>query len=166
LRASGPDFVGLRGTSPQLAHAPHMLRSRFRWNVVAVRIIAADVMSRWKTRDGEELAREALARLMVGAPLTDLRLGEHEGRIDLRGIVASKPEILRTAMRSGWAVQQLGGQAVFERVRLEGMDFSGADLQSLRFFETALVDCRFDGARCQDWRFWACDVEDTTFCRS
>jgi len=126
----------------------------------------ADVVSRWKTPGGEQLALEVLERLGRGAGLDGLDLGEHQGRIDLRGIAVPAPAKSQMSTRSEWALQHLSGQLVFDGVRLHGLDFSQGLLESIRFFRSAIVDCRFDGSACQDWRLWATDLSKTSFVRA
>jgi hypothetical protein len=65
-----------------------------------------DLASRWKTQDGEQRVEE---RLLGGNRLDDLRLTEHDGRVDLRGIAAPAPERLKTFEKEGWVVAELGG---------------------------------------------------------
>jgi uncharacterized protein YjbI with pentapeptide repeats len=54
----------------------------------------------------------------------------------------------------------------FDGIRLDGLDFSQGLLGNMRFFRSAFVDCRFDGAACQDWRLWATDLSNTSFVRA
>ena len=122
-----------------------------------------DLAARWRTQEGEPLAREVFRRLVAGVSLTDLGLGEHERRIDLRGIAAPAAERLDAFEKKGWVVQKLGGLLKFERTKFVNLDFSGARLESFRFFNATISNCRFDRARCQDWRLWAVDVTDTSF---
>jgi uncharacterized protein YjbI with pentapeptide repeats len=98
-----------------------------------------------------------------GNRLDDLRLTEHGGRVDLRGIAAPAPERLKTFEKKGWVVAELGGLLKFEGVKLTDLDFSGGRLESVRFFNSTVNNCRFDAAQCQDWRLWAVDVTDTSF---
>jgi uncharacterized protein YjbI with pentapeptide repeats len=122
--------------------------------------------SRWRTPEGERLALEVFGKLLAGKPLDDLRLPHHQGRVDLRGIVAPPADRLRTLDHKGWAVQELGGLLEFRRAQLTNLDMSSGQLNSLRFFHTTITNCRFDGAKCQDWRMWAIDVADTTFVKA
>jgi hypothetical protein len=86
--------------------------------------------------------------------------------VDLRGIVAPPADRLRTLDHKGWVVQELGGLLEFRRAQLTNLDMSSGQLNSLRFFHTTITNCRFDGAKCQDWRMWAIDVADTTFVKA
>jgi uncharacterized protein YjbI with pentapeptide repeats len=67
---------------------------------------------------------------------------------------------------NGWFVEKLGELISFRSVRLEGLDLSGADLPSLRFHDSTIKSCRFDGAKCHDWRLWGTEVSDSTFVRA
>lgn len=122
-----------------------------------------NLVARWQTPDGERLTKEVFGRLVAAESLSDLGLAEHEGRTDLRGIMAPAPVELSAQERKGWVVQEIRGLAKFERVKLVNLDFSGGRLESLRFFNTTIANCRFDEARCKDWRLWAVDVTDTSF---
>lgn len=120
-------------------------------------------IARWKTADGLRLAEEVFHRLATNKPLHDLKLGEHNKRVDVRGICA--PEVSKAKMPPfrNWSLQKLSGQVTFKNVHFEDMDFSGAQLAHLRFFNSRITNCRFDNAQCEDWRLWAADVSSTTF---
>lgn len=125
--------------------------------------VTNELAARWGTRDGHRLTEEIFGRLLAGRSLSDLRLGEHEGRIDLRGISTPPPSRLEAFERKGWRVRELGGLLKFDGVCLTDLDFRGGHLESLRFFKATLNNCRFDDARCQDWRLWAVDVIKSSF---
>jgi uncharacterized protein YjbI with pentapeptide repeats len=124
---------------------------------------AGELHARWRTPDGGRLAREVWSRLLSGKPLGGLGLGEHEGRVDLRGITGPTPERLEASETQGWVVQELGGLLKFDGVSLADLDMSGGRLDSFRFFRSRIANCRFDETRCQDWRLWAVDVTDSSF---
>jgi uncharacterized protein YjbI with pentapeptide repeats len=63
----------------------------------------------------------------------------------------------------GWFVEELSGSLTIRGASLSGLDFSGAQLESLRMFNSAMSDCVFDAARCQDWRLWGCQIRDSRF---
>jgi uncharacterized protein YjbI with pentapeptide repeats len=115
---------------------------------------------RWKTETGQAQADEVTARLIAGRPLHALGLDEHEGRVDLRFLRAPIPRRLDRFEASAWFVEKLGDVVKFQRARLENLDLSGAQLRSLRFHDSQIAGCRFDGANCQDWRLWGCEVSD------
>lgn len=118
---------------------------------------------RWTTPEGRERAEEAVARLAVGRSLDGLGAGEVDGRVDLRGLPAPVAKRLRRFEAADWFAEQLGDLVVLRSVQLEGLDLSGAQLQSLRFFGSRIADCRLDGAACQDWRMWDTEVVDCSF---
>ena len=118
---------------------------------------------RWRTAEGSELSKEVFQRLMANKPLHDLKLGECNNRVDLRGICA--PEISKKDLPPfrNWALQRVSGNIILQKAHLEGIDFTGAKLAHLRFFNSRITDCCFDDAQCEDWRLWATDISDTTF---
>jgi uncharacterized protein YjbI with pentapeptide repeats len=122
-----------------------------------------DLASRWKTTEGKLLATEVFSRLSAHKSLSDLKLEQFNGRLDLRGISTPAPVGLGPRETKGWVVEELVGLVKLERAQLVGLDFSGGRLESLRFFNTTIQNCRFDDVSCQDWRLWAVDVTDTSF---
>lgn len=118
---------------------------------------------RWATPEGKERAEEAVARLVAGRPLDGLGAGEVDGRVDLRGLPVPVAGRLRRFEVAGWFAEDVGDLVVLRNARLEGLDLSGAQLQSLRFFGSRIADCRLDGAACQDWRMWDTEVTDCSF---
>jgi uncharacterized protein YjbI with pentapeptide repeats len=122
-----------------------------------------ELVARWRTPEGEALTKEVFGRLVAHESLVDLKLGEHDGRIDLRGIAAPAPAQLGAHERKGWLVQEVADLVKFEQAQLVDLDFTGGSLQSFRFLNAGISNCRFDEARCQDWRLWAVDVTDTSF---
>jgi uncharacterized protein YjbI with pentapeptide repeats len=129
-------------------------------------VTTRDLADRWRTTAGLALAEEAVARLAAGRALDGLDLDRHEDRVDLRGLPAPVPTRLRRFESRGWFVEVLGGVITFRGARLEGLDLSGAQLQSFRFFGSQITGCRFDNANCHDWRLWDSDVQDCTFARA
>jgi uncharacterized protein YjbI with pentapeptide repeats len=107
-----------------------------------------------------------VARLVAGRGLEGLGLGWHAGRVDLRGLPAPIPARLRRFENMGWFVEVLGDLITFRVVQLLGLDLSGAQLRSFRFFGSQVTDCRLDGADCQDWRLWDTHVADCEFPRA
>ena len=117
-----------------------------------------NLRKRWETPEGQQRAEEAMACLVTGRALAGLGLGEVEGRLDLRGLPAPIPRRLRRFETAGWFAEELGELTEFRGARLEGLDLSGAQLQSFRFHNSQIVGCRFDGANCRDWRLWGTEV--------
>lgn len=118
---------------------------------------------RWEIPEGQGRAEEAIARLLSGRALAGLGLGEVDGRVDLRGLSVPIPRRLRRFEVAGWFAEERGGLVQLQGVRLERLDFSGAQLQSLRFQDSEIVDCLFDGANCRDWRLWGTEVSGCGF---
>jgi uncharacterized protein YjbI with pentapeptide repeats len=119
--------------------------------------------ARWQTDDGRVLAEEVVARLLAGRPLKDLRLGEHNGRVDLRGLPMPQPRLLRRFERDGWFIEELGDRLLFKGVRLAGLDLSGSLLDSIRFWDCGIEDCLFERARCQHWGLLRTEVVNCSF---
>lgn len=118
---------------------------------------------RWATPEGRERAEEVVARLAAGRSLHGLSVGRVDGRVDLRGLPVPVAKRLRRFEAAGWFAEELSDLLVLRNARLEGLDLSGAQLQSLRFFGSRIADCRLDGAACQDWRMWDTEVADCSF---
>jgi uncharacterized protein YjbI with pentapeptide repeats len=128
--------------------------------------MTATLRKRWESPEGQERAEEAFARLLAGRPLSGMDLGTVGGRIDLRGLSVPIPRRLRRFETAGWFVEELGGLVKFQNARLENLDLSGAQLQSLRFHDSQVAGCLFDGANCQDWRLWGTEVTDCGFAKA
>jgi uncharacterized protein YjbI with pentapeptide repeats len=127
---------------------------------------ASTLRKRWQTPEGRAMAEEAIARLAARSSLDGMGLPIYEGRLDLRGLPAPIPTRLRRFQSQGWSVEVLDDLLVLRDAKIEGVDFSGARLPSVRFFSSVIANCRFQGANCQDWRLWATTVQDTDFDRA
>jgi len=125
--------------------------------------------NRWRDESGQRLAAQVLDRLVAGAPLDTLPLERHEGRVDLRGFAIPDPEVLGegyVAEEGGEAragLRWLGGLVELRGGTVTDVDFTGARLEHLRFFDTTLRNCRFDHAKCRDWRGWSLTVDGCSF---
>lgn len=119
-----------------------------------------EVVSRWRSPEGSKLAREVVARLAKGKPLDRLGLGQHDGRIDLRGLPLVPPTREARYEFEGFFVERLGGTVELKKRRLVGLDLSGAALTSMRFTDCVLEHCALTGAICHDWRLWGTSVVD------
>jgi len=117
---------------------------------------------RWRTPEGALLTQEVFRAFLAGEDFHGLNLGEHEGRVDLRGLAA--PEVRK--LPPGTSIHLLEGQLVFKSIRFENLDLSGARLNHFRFFNSTISNCRIDEAQCEDWRLWATDVCTSTFISS
>lgn len=107
---------------------------------------------------------EAWKRLSEGKPLADMGLGQINGRLDLTHLLAPEPVIRKTTRTKLADVSELAGITVFKNVRWKSLDFSGSRLNSLRFFDSEISDCVFNGCDCRDWRFWGTTFSNISFC--
>jgi uncharacterized protein YjbI with pentapeptide repeats len=125
---------------------------------------------RWRGPDGQRLAGLVLARMSSLDSLADLALGEHEGRVDLRGFAVPQPEVIAEAYAAeagpdgaATVLRQMSGLVEFRGIELANLDLSHSHLDHLRFDDAVLTDCLFDSARCRDWRAWHFTVERSSF---
>jgi uncharacterized protein YjbI with pentapeptide repeats len=109
------------------------------------------------------LTAKVWKRLGAGKALDGLGLPTVDGRFDLNGLSAPQPTVAREYQVSRAYAKELTGLVVLRGVTWRRMDFSKAKLDSLRFFDCGIDDCRFDGARCRDWRMWGTRISNTTF---
>lgn len=118
---------------------------------------------RWLTPRGRDLAAEIAFRLVSGESFNGLDVGTYGGRVDLRGFRLPSPEAIERIVVGRLTATVIQGTIAIGGVRWEGLDLSYSVLPSLRFFESVIDDCVFDGARCQDWRLWRTDVSRSRF---
>src|SRR5262245_30514672 len=109
--------------------------------------------SRWSGSKGAALAQAVLDRLMQGGDLSGLPIGTHGGRVDLRGISLHRPGRGRSAR----AVAEVRNQ------RWASLDFTGASMNGLVFFDCNLRNCLFDSADCRAWGLWGSGIHDCNF---
>jgi uncharacterized protein YjbI with pentapeptide repeats len=109
-------------------------------------------------------AAEVWERLIGGRSLERLGLRVKAGLVDLRGLVAPEPTAVRRYITASADVRELGELIVIRGAHWKGIDFSGARLPSLRFFDSTIEYCSFEGAKCQDWRMWGTTILNTSFC--
>jgi uncharacterized protein YjbI with pentapeptide repeats len=86
-----------------------------------------------------------------------------DGRADFRGIHAPKPIAGRERRVGAAQLVEVEGLVVVRGATWKGLDFTGADLSSLRFIDTHIEDCVFDKAKCRDWRMWGTTVRRSSF---
>jgi uncharacterized protein YjbI with pentapeptide repeats len=108
--------------------------------------------------------KEVWKRLLRGGPLDGLGLPFVDGRVDLSGLAVPAPSIGRTFRTAIADVVELQGISELHRVQWKGLDFTGVQMDNVRFHDCTITDCVFDKARCQDWRLWNTTVTDCTFC--
>jgi fluoroquinolone resistance protein len=123
----------------------------------------ADLRKRWLTPERQRLVSEVFARLLSGRSLTSLGLGEIEGRVDLRGLAGPSPQRQSQFKWRQLRLEQLNELSEVENVTWRSLDLSSSILEGLRLFDMQMVDCKFDEARCLDWRLWRSDVTDCSF---
>lgn len=109
------------------------------------------------------LAEEALRFLLGVHRDIPEGIGTHDGRRDLRGLIWSAPKSKASAVAGGITAQVMSDIHEFRGVRWQALDLSESRLSGLRFFGSAIADCRFDGATCRDWRLWDSEVKDSSF---
>jgi uncharacterized protein YjbI with pentapeptide repeats len=127
---------------------------------------AKALAARWRSEEGAILAEEVVASLIAGRSLEGLGLGDHDDRVDLRYLPAPIPQRLARFESSGWFVEALGDLVTLRGVKLARLDLSGSQLQSLRFHDATIDNCRFDAAVCRDWRLWGTRITDSSFARA
>lgn len=115
--------------------------------------------------DSEQM-RNVWGALLTDGDLSPLGLPTVNGRVDLRGIRAPTPELVRSFRIGGLQVREMANTVVVENVRWRGIDMSKAVLPSLRFFDVALDDCVFDRADCRGWRAWRSCFTSSSFVRA
>ena len=103
------------------------------------------------------------SRLLTGKPLEDLHLPVVDGRIDLRGLVAPEPAVLREYATLRANVKELQNLVVIRRGRWKNLDLSRSKLAHLRFHDSTIENCLFDEAKCADWRIWGTSVSNSSF---
>lgn len=109
------------------------------------------------------IAAEVWSRLGTGRPLEGLGLPLVDGRVDLRGFVAPEPSTVRQYEAPLANVREQANLAVVRGAVWKSLDFTGAQLVSARFHDSRIDNCRFDGAKCSDWRLWGTSISRTSF---
>jgi uncharacterized protein YjbI with pentapeptide repeats len=110
-----------------------------------------------------QLTKEVWKALVHGTSLASLGLPFVGERIDLRGLAAPELSVVGEVSIAEAHLRRLANLTQIRGVRWSDIDFSGADLQSLRLFDCTLENCSFEGAICRDWRLWGTSVEDCSF---
>lgn len=124
------------------------------------------LQQRWASVAGRELAAGVLRFLLGKSPDLPEDIGTHDGRHDLRGLSLPAPKVGRTVVASDVAAEFMSDIHEFHEVEWQGLDLSHSQLSSIRFFGSAIDDCRFDGALCRDWRLWDTEVDTCSFGRA
>ncbi len=103
------------------------------------------------------------AALSSRRPEASLKVPTIDGRLDLRGLVAPDARVSKRSVVAGRAIEARQGIVTLRDVRWKGIDFSGARLPSLRFFDCSIEGCKFDSADCPGWRMWGTQASGTSF---
>jgi uncharacterized protein YjbI with pentapeptide repeats len=101
--------------------------------------------------------------LLGGERLDRLNLPTKDGRIDLSGLAAPKPSAAHEYKVPNAHVKQMANLVVVRGATWQGIDFSKCRLESLRFFDSVIENCSFDGAQCRDWRIWGTTIRNCSF---
>jgi uncharacterized protein YjbI with pentapeptide repeats len=110
-----------------------------------------------------DINNEIWHRLVAGESLDGLGLAFVNGRVDLRGLVIPAPTISGEYRTDVADAVELRGYSELHGIHWEGLDFTGARMDIVRFLDCTMTDCVFDKARCRDWRLWRTTVTDCTF---
>jgi uncharacterized protein YjbI with pentapeptide repeats len=118
-------------------------------------------------------ARQAAAvwsRLTGGESLEGLGLPlTKAGRVDLQDLVAPQPTVVDQAtvvdptLPAPVNLVKFGNLIAIRGAHWKGIDFSGARLGFLQFFDSTIEDCSFDGATCHRWEVRGTTIADTSF---
>src|ERR1017187_7593352 len=111
----------------------------------------------------ESLKIEAWSRLRQGESLTGLSLAMIGGPIDLRGLSLRKPVPVHIQQFGHFNVGKLLATEDFRQVKLIGLDFTGSQLPSIRFYGAEIRNCLFDDCKMADLRMWSTVVADSSF---
>jgi uncharacterized protein YjbI with pentapeptide repeats len=129
-------------------------------------VIPRGLTSRWLSPDGRSVAADIIFRLFSGEPIFTERVSTHEGRVDLRGFSIPLAEVEQMVHTAGFDLGMANGTFEIRAARWTNLDFSGAKLSNLRFFDSILDNCIFDSAECRDWRLWNSSVRDSSFVKA
>jgi uncharacterized protein YjbI with pentapeptide repeats len=83
--------------------------------------------------------------------------------VDLRGISLPDPSVRGNVVAARVTFQAVDGVLEVRGARWASLDLAHARLPSLRFFDSSLEGCRFEGAACRDWRLWNSSVTNCVF---
>jgi uncharacterized protein YjbI with pentapeptide repeats len=130
-------------------------------------LASRDLIARWTTAEGRTLSETIFRRLARGAQIRSLNIPDHDGRLDLRGIGVAEPHVVanddRTVLGRILRVEQLSNVQSISKAELVGIDFSHAQLSSLKLKDSLIENCVFDGAQLYRVGMWGCRVESSSF---
>jgi hypothetical protein len=116
------------------------------------------IKQRWAGAEGQSLAREAVLRLLTGSELDGLVLGQHKGRIDLRGLWLASARGLPGPRLAG----ELEGVPAAYGVAWSGLDLSGSTFR-IDLQDAEVTDTVFDRVGWQGWRVRSSTVQGCSF---
>ncbi|MFD1048610.1 pentapeptide repeat-containing protein, partial [Kibdelosporangium lantanae] len=90
-------------------------------------------------------------------------LAEHHGRRDLRGFVMPNRKTRESMAGSGVIPADQVRRPEIAGYTLDGLDFTDADFDVIRFYDSELRNCVFDGIRFRDLKLWRTRVHDCSF---
>lgn len=96
---------------------------------------------------GLDLKSQVWARLTEGASLEGLRLPTKGGRLDLSAASLEEPKVVKRWKTAIADIAELEPRPEMWNVTWKDYDFSGANLESVRFKDCEIVNCVFD--RCK-----------------
>jgi uncharacterized protein YjbI with pentapeptide repeats len=118
---------------------------------------------------------DVLETLAQGRSLSGLPVALHNGRIDVRGANLSTLGVKRhfgapLPPQAQGPVGKFAGLVMpcvvplsLRGIELRDIDFSGSNIDGIRFFNCTIRNCVFDNASCEGWRIWATSVSDSSF---
>lgn len=106
---------------------------------------------------------EIFDRLLGGKSLDGLSIPTREGRVDLRGLVLPSSSVVRHWKTRIANISEINASAEFRGVKWQGLDFSECRLESLRFFDSEIHNCRFDMCQLEGLRMWSTTICDSSF---
>jgi uncharacterized protein YjbI with pentapeptide repeats len=121
----------------------------------------AELRARWFTTEGAFI-RDAAIEWLVGG-VRPAGLSEHEGRVDLRGLVLDDVRFLGSVANDVSKFEIIGGTVTVRDAKWVDLDLSYSRLPHMRFYSSSIIGCVFYAADCEDWRLWDCRVRDSSF---
>src|SRR2546425_5820257 len=114
--------------------------------------------SRCTGHDSLNQISEVWARLSQGQSLDGLDLTMNNGRVDVRGLTVAQPTPGKTFRTPQADVTELVGRTAIRNATWKSLDFSGSNLNRIRFFDCTIENCVFDKCKCKDWRMWGTTI--------
>lgn len=106
---------------------------------------------------------EAWNQLLSGEVVAGELLPKKDGRIDFSGLDLPEPKLVQQWQTPLANVARIAPGGTLRQVRWQDLDFSGGKLNSLRFYESEIINCLFDRCQLKDLRLWATTFRDCSF---